>query len=190
MTASMLQAAKHHNPCEELATAKPGRKPMKTLPTVTLATLALSAGALFASGCTTPLPPATAAVEKPAPQAPGAAAEDEEEARLDGWEKVQLIQTAAPEGVDADAAIHLARKNGCFRCHALERIKTGPPFKTVAAAYRTTYDAGLKREYTHLTAGDMFVLNGNVDHHRVLHTIPPNDPVQLKNLIDWILSLQ
>jgi cytochrome c len=166
---------------------------MKPLSTVSLAVLVLAAGVLFASGCssTAPAPVEAGKAASPSePKAQEAAAEEDEEEMLDGWQNVHLPHTAAPEAVDADAAILLARRNGCFRCHAIDRVKTGPAFKSVADAYRTTYEAGLKREFTHMTAGDMFVLNGNVDHHRVLRTDPPNDPAQLKNLVDWILSLQ
>jgi cytochrome c len=170
---------------------------MKPPLTLSLAAFALAAGVLFVSGpvgaqAPAPAPAAgekaAAPAESPAPDA--AAPAEEEEERIDGWQNVHLIKSTAPGAVDADAAIHLARRNGCFRCHALDRVKTGPAFKSVAEGYRNDYVGGLNREDSHLTAGDMFVLNGNVDKHRVLRTNPPNDPAQLKNLIDWILTLE
>jgi len=165
---------------------------MKSLSTVFFTALALTAGVLSVAGCSSTPAPAVVAAKAATPsdaKAPNAADEEEEE-RIDGWQHVHLVKSATPGVVDADAAIHLARTNGCFRCHALDRVKTGPAFKSVADAYRDKYEDGLKREDSHLTAGDMFVLNGNVDVHRVLRTDPPNDPAQLKNLIDWILSLE
>jgi cytochrome c len=168
---------------------------MQPLSHLSLAALALVASMLLAVGTAGAQAPASVADEKTAApaesNAPDAAApQEEEEERLDGWQNAHLIKSEAPGAVDADAAIMLARKNGCFRCHALDRVKTGPAFKSVAEGYRSDYAAGLKREDSHLTAGDMLVLNGVVDVHRVLRTNPPNDPVQLKNLIDWILSLK
>jgi len=162
---------------------------MKSPSTAFFAALVLAAGMLSASGCSSVPAPAVAAKAAPPSEAKTADAAEEEE-RIDGWQNVHLIKSAAPSTVDADAAIHLARVNGCFRCHALDRVKTGPAFKSVAEGYRNSYEDGLKREDSHLTAGDIFVLNGNVDKHRVLRTDPPNDPAQLKNLIDWILTLE
>jgi|GEM_PF-699321 len=163
---------------------------MKPPLTISLAAFVLAAGALLAAGCSTAPAPVVAEKAAMPSEAKTADAADEEEERIDGWQNVRLIKSAAPGAVDADAAIHLARVNGCFRCHALDRVKTGPAFKSVAEGYRGKYEDGLNREDSHLTAGDMFVLNGNVDKHRVLRTNPPNDPAQLKNLIDWILSLK
>jgi len=167
---------------------------MKSLSAVFFAVFALAAGILSVAGCSSAPASAVAAAKAATPseaKTPDAADEEEEE-RIDGWQKVHLIKgkLADASAIDADAAILLARRNGCFRCHALDRVKTGPAFKSVADAYRDKYEDGLKREDSHLTAGDMFVLNGNVDVHRVLRTNPPNDPAQLKNLIDWILSLK
>jgi cytochrome c len=110
---------------------------------------------------------------------------------LNGWDKVEYdINGIPPASIDAYAAQELARKNGCFRCHAIDRVKTGPAFTSVAEAYKDDLKGGEEREYDHLTAGDVFVLNGKVDHHRVLETTPPNDSAQLKNLIFWIFSLK
>jgi cytochrome c len=186
-----------------------GDNTMKPLSSIFFAMLALVASALFVSECSA-APPAPAADENAAAPATEAKAADgaeekaadgaEEKAadgaeakeeRIDGWQHVQLIQSTAPSAaVDADAAMQLARVNGCFRCHAIDRVKTGPAFKSVAEGYRDRYADGLAREDSHLTAGDMFVFAGNVDKHRVLRTNPPNDPAQLKNLIDWILTLE
>jgi len=172
---------------------------MKAISTVVLAAaiLAVLGPRLSQAADTGGQAPAAAAAAPPATQpaaqpAAGAAAEedeDEAEPSIDGWEKVKLDPHLPMGKVDADAAITLARNNGCFRCHAIDRVKTGPAFKSVAQAYRGNLVGGYKREYAHLTAGDMFVFAGNVDHHRVLRTDPPNDPAQLKNLIDWIFSL-
>ena len=163
---------------------------MKSRSTVFFIALALAAGLLSVAGCSSAPAPAVVAAKAATPAEAKAPDAEEEEERIDGWQNAHLVKSAAPGAVDADAAIHLARRNGCFRCHAIDRVKTGPAFKSVADGYRNSYEDGLKREDSHLTAGDMFVLNGNVDVHRVLRTDPPNDPAQLKNLIDWILSLK
>jgi cytochrome c len=172
---------------------------MKAIPTIVLTAIILAAVALFgprlsvAADADGKAPPASAAAAaQPAADASADSAdegEDEAEPGIDGWDKVTLDPKQPMGKVDAYAAMTLARDNGCFRCHAITRVKTGPSFEAVAQAYKGNLAAGYKREYTHLTAGDIFVFAGIVGHHRVLETDPPNDPAQLKNLIDWIFSL-
>ena len=35
--------------------------------------------------------------------------------------------------VDADAALSLARQNGCLKCHSVDKHKDGPAYRDVAA---------------------------------------------------------
>jgi cytochrome c len=175
---------------------------MKTISTVVFAAVVWAASALFGTGLPLAVAaddgskaqsaPTPAAVVQPAADANADSAdegEDEAEPGIDGWDKVKLDPKQPMGKVDADAAITLARNNGCFRCHAITRVKPGPSFEAVAQGYKGNLAAGYKREYAHLTAGDIFVFAGIIGHHRVLETDPPNDPAQLKNLVDWILSL-
>lgn len=99
------------------------------------------------------------------------------------------IATASASGPDEDAARSLARTNGCFKCHAISRDKDAPAWKKVADKYRGNPAAEQKLIH-HLTSGEMVKLaDGSMVHHKIIQTDPPNDTAQIKNLVDWILSL-
>ncbi|MGA7296175.1 MAG: c-type cytochrome [Rhodanobacteraceae bacterium] len=99
------------------------------------------------------------------------------------------VATANASEPDQHAAKNLARANNCFKCHALSRDKDGPGWKKVAAKYKGNADAEAKLEH-HLTSGEMVKLaDGSMVHHEVIKTDPPDDTAQIKNLVDWILSL-
>lgn len=91
---------------------------------------------------------------------------------------------------DAEAAKTLARQNGCFKCHAVEKKKDGPAYKEVAAKYRSngkTMAENEKRLFTHITSGEKAKFpDGHEEDHKIIKT---KDEAQIKNLIEWILSL-
>ena len=121
------------------------KRTMKAISTVSLATLALAAGALFTSGS--------------------------------AW--------AANE----DAAKELARQNNCFKCHAIKKDKDGPAWSKVAEKYRGKPEAQ-DRLVTHITSGEMAKFpDGHEEKHKIIQTDPANDMAQIKNLVDFILSL-
>ncbi|MDA3913456.1 c-type cytochrome [Oleiagrimonas sp.] len=92
-------------------------------------------------------------------------------------------------GPDEDAAKSLARSNNCFKCHAISRDKDGPGWKKVAEKYKGNPAAEAKLIH-HLNSGEMVKLaDGSMVHHEIIKTDPPNDAAQVKNLVDWILSL-
>ena len=98
-----------------------------------------------------------------------------------------LISLAPPaHAADADAAQALARQNGCFKCHGVDKAKDGPAWKEVAAKYKGKADAG-QRLFTHLTTGEKAKFaDGHEEEHKIIKS---PDPAKTKNLIDWILSL-
>ncbi len=102
---------------------------------------------------------------------------------------IGLFALAPPSrAVDVDAAKALARTNNCFKCHALTRDKDGPGWDKVADKLKGEPDAEAKLIH-HLTTGPMVKLaDGSMVHHEIIKTDPANDPAQLKNLVDWILS--
>jgi cytochrome c len=51
-----------------------------------------------------------------------------------------LSAPARAEGVDADAAKALAKRNDCFKCHALDKTKKGPSYKQITAKYKDKAD--------------------------------------------------
>jgi cytochrome c len=88
-----------------------------------------------------------------------------------------LVLSGEVLAVDAAAAEALARQNNCFKCHAVDKKKTGPAWKDVAAKFKGNKDAEAKLT-THLNTGP--------DGHP---TIKAKSPEDTKNLVQWILSL-
>ncbi len=100
-----------------------------------------------------------------------------------------LALSPAAHAADMDAAKALARTNNCFKCHAISRDKDGPAWNKVAAKYKDNPGAEDKLIH-HLTSGEMVTLvDGSKVHHEIIKTDPANDTAQIKNLVDWILSL-
>lgn len=98
-----------------------------------------------------------------------------------------FFTTGALAEVDADAAKVLAKKNNCFKCHAVDKTKVGPSFKHVAELLSSDPDAQAKL-VTHLTTGPIVKLQGGIEmNHEIIDT---QDQAEIKNLVDWILSLK
>ncbi len=87
--------------------------------------------------------------------------------------------------VDADAAVALAKKNNCFKCHAIDKTKKGPSYKKIAAKYKGKAD-GEEKAIKNFTTGPKVKLeDGTEEDHKVIDT---KDLKELKNLAQWILS--
>ena len=87
--------------------------------------------------------------------------------------------------VDADAANKLAKRNDCFKCHAIDKTKKGPSYKKIAAKYKGKPD-GEEKAIKNMTSGAKVKLeDGTEEEHKVIDT---KDPKELKNLAQWILS--
>ena len=87
--------------------------------------------------------------------------------------------------VDADAAQALAKKNDCFKCHAIDKTKKGPSYKKVAAKYAGKA-VGEEKVIKNFTTGPKVKLeDGTEEEHKIIDT---KDPKALKNLAQWILS--
>jgi len=122
------------------------KRTMKAISTVSLATLALAAGA-------------------------------------------SLFSASASAAPDEEAAKELARQNNCFKCHAIKKDKDGPAWSKVAEKYRGKPEAEDKLVH-HITSGEMAKFpDGHEEKHKVIQTDPANDMAQIKNIVDWILSL-
>lgn len=95
-----------------------------------------------------------------------------------------FISTAS--AVDVDAARTLARQSNCFKCHAIDKKKEGPAWKDVAAKYKGKAGAE-DRLIKHITSGEKAKFDdGHEEDHAIVKT---KDQAQIKNLVDWILSL-
>jgi cytochrome c len=93
----------------------------------------------------------------------------------------------ASAAVDVEAAKALARQNGCFKCHSVDKEKDGPMYSKVAAKYRGKADAE-QRLMTHITSGEKAKFpDGHEEDHKNIKG--KASPEEIKNLVDWILSL-
>lgn len=96
-----------------------------------------------------------------------------------------LVSPAWAE-MDADAAQLLARKNDCFKCHAIDKDKRAPAYKKIASRLKAKPDA-VDQIVEHITSGRQVQLSDGTDQkHRIIDT---RDPAELRNFALWILSL-
>ena len=91
----------------------------------------------------------------------------------------------ANAAVDADAAQALMKKSDCFKCHAIEKKKDGPPYKEVAKKYKGKADAEDKLT-KHITTSPMVEIDGKKEEHKSIKT---KDAAEIKNLVQWMLAL-
>ena len=92
---------------------------------------------------------------------------------------------SAPAARADDAAVEsLMKKSNCFKCHAVDKKKDGPPYKEVAAKYKGKPDAEEKL-YIHLTTNPKVKVDGKEESHDSLKT---KDDAQISEVIKWILS--
>lgn len=97
-----------------------------------------------------------------------------------------LLISPMAAAADADAAQALAKKEGCLKCHAIDKKKEGAPLKEISAKYKGKADAEAKIMH-HITAGEKVKLeSGTEEEHKIIKT---KDKAELSNLIAWILSL-
>jgi cytochrome c len=90
------------------------------------------------------------------------------------------------QALNADTAQTLARQSGCFKCHAVDKKKDAPAYRDVAAKYAGNKDAEAKLTH-HITSGERVKFeDGHEEDHKVVKS---KDPAEIKNLVDWILSL-
>ena len=92
----------------------------------------------------------------------------------------------AMSGVDAASAQALAKKEGCLKCHGVDKAKEGKSLKEIAKKYKGKADAQatvLKQITTGVTVKTK---DGKEDEHKIVKT---KDKAGIDNLIAWILSL-
>lgn len=94
----------------------------------------------------------------------------------------------AANAVDADAAKALAKQNNCLKCHAIDKDKDGPSYKSVAEKYKGKPEAE-SRLIEHITSGEKAKFpDGHEEEHKIVKTSPPKDMEQIKNLVQWVLA--
>ena len=95
-----------------------------------------------------------------------------------------LLYTSNALAADAKAAEALAKNNGCFACHAVDKKLVGPAYKDIAAKYRSDKkaEASLIKKVKEGGKG----VWGEVP-------MPPNGHVKdadIKTMVEWVLSLK
>jgi cytochrome c len=97
-----------------------------------------------------------------------------------------FVMSTASAAVDAEAAKALVKSNDCFKCHAIDKVKKGPSFKSTAVKLKGKADAEAVL-IKHMTTGPKVKLDdGTEENHKIIDT---KDPKELKNVAGWILSL-
>jgi cytochrome c len=98
---------------------------------------------------------------------------------------VLATMSPARAAFDAEAAQALAKRNDCFKCHAIDKTKKGPSFKKISAKYKGKPE-GQEKAIKNMTAGEKVKLeDGTEEDHKIIDTKDINEQ---KNLADWILS--
>jgi len=97
-----------------------------------------------------------------------------------------LIVAGDVHAVDAAAAQALARQNNCFKCHSVDKKDDALAWKELAAKLKNKPDAEAAL-IKHVTTGPKVKFpDGSEIAHPVVKSKNPDD---IKNLVDWILSL-
>lgn len=92
--------------------------------------------------------------------------------------------------LDVEAAKDLAEQNNCKQCHGIKKDKDGPSFLKTAEKYRGKASAE-DDIVKHLTSGKKVKLaDGSQEDHKIVKTMPPKDMAQIKNLAQYVLSIQ
>lgn len=77
------------------------------------------------------------------------------------------------------------KKQGCFKCHALDKTKKGPSYKKIAEKYKGKADGEAKTIKNFTTAPKVKLEDGTEEDHKIINT---KDADAIKNLAQWILS--
>ncbi len=96
-----------------------------------------------------------------------------------------IAHVPAHAAVDEDAALALAKKEDCTKCHAVDKTKKGPSYKKIAAKFKEK-KLGEKDAIKQMTMGYKVKLeDGTEEDHKIIET---KDPKALSNLAQWIMS--
>jgi len=97
-----------------------------------------------------------------------------------------LVLGGRATAADEEAARALARQSNCFKCHAVDKKKEAPAWREVAKKYKGNAQAEAKLIH-HITSGEKVKFeDGHEEEHKI---VASKDPAEIKNLVDWILSL-
>lgn len=98
-----------------------------------------------------------------------------------------LLGAPVAHAADAAAAEALAKKEGCLKCHAVDKKKNAISLKEVAKKYAGKPD-GEAKILNQITTGQKVKLeDGTEEEHKVVKS---KDQAEVTNMIQWILSLK
>jgi cytochrome c len=100
--------------------------------------------------------------------------------------KLTLIATGLAVLTQARASEELMEKGGCIACHRIDEKLIGPPYKAVAAKYRSNKAEALAYLLTKVREGGEGVWG---DVPMPANSIEKIDDADLKTLLEWILAL-
>jgi len=111
------------------------------------------------------------------------------------WLRISLVSVVVltsgissyASAADVEAAKGLARQSNCFKCHGVEKKKEGPAWKEIAAKYRDKPDAQATLIKHVTTAPKVKFPDGHEEEHT---KVKSKNQDEIRNLVDWILSLQ
>ena len=92
---------------------------------------------------------------------------------------------ASYAAIDADAAVALAKKSDCLKCHAIDKDKKASSFKKIAEKWKGKPDAEAKLNDTLTKAPKVKQKDGTEEDHKIIAT---KDASEIKNIVAWILS--
>jgi cytochrome c len=98
-----------------------------------------------------------------------------------------VLSPSAFAAVDAAAAQATAKKEGCLKCHAIDKKKEANSLKDIAKKYAGDAGAQEKLEKHLLTGPKVKLEDGTEEEHKIIKT---KDKGELSNLVAWILSLK
>jgi cytochrome c len=98
-----------------------------------------------------------------------------------------VLSSPTLAAVDADAAVSLAKKSDCLKCHAIDKDKKASSYKKIAQAWKGKPDAVAKLTDVLTKGPKVKMKDGTEEDHKILEA---KDPAALKNLVEWILSQQ
>ena len=98
-----------------------------------------------------------------------------------------LVFAPAAQAADAAAAEALAKKEGCLKCHAVDKKKDAASLKDIAKKFAGKPDGEAKVLAQITTGAKVKLEDGTEEEHKMLKT---KDKAEIDNLIAWILSLK
>ena len=95
--------------------------------------------------------------------------------------------TTPASALDVSGAEQLAKNSGCTKCHTVEKKKDGPAYRDVAAKFKDKGDK-IEKITHHITSGEKVKFpDGHEEEHK---KVKSKDNAEIRNLVDWILSLE